>query len=125
MPKNCSADVEAVISYIDTTFTSGNTEAINSIKELFNMTELTHLDDFAGALRNNLWDWQSLSPSSGYGLFHEFCDALEVKDGKSAGPKGWGLDHALQAWGSFWNETYYELRKWWPARSSLRSLQGR
>ena len=30
-------------------------------------------------MRNNLWEWQSLSPSSGGGTFFEFCDALEVK----------------------------------------------
>ena len=110
MPKNCSADVEAVISYMDTTFTSGNTEAINNIKELFNMTELTHLDDFAGALRNNLWDWQSLQPDVGPGAqFFQFCDALEVKDGVNAGPGGWGLEHALNAWGTYWATTYYAL----------------
>ncbi|TFK90871.1 peptidase S28 [Polyporus arcularius HHB13444] len=110
MPKNCSADVQAVIAHIDSVFTSGNTKEINTILKLFNMTELSnHLDDAAGALRNNLWDWQSLSPSSGGGTFFEFCDALEVKNGVSAGPKGWGLQHALQAWGTFWTKTYYSL----------------
>ena len=64
-------------------------------------------------MRNNLWDWQSLSPSSGYGTFFEFCDALEVKNGVSASAKGWGLQHALQAWGTFWNETYYAGREWY------------
>lgn len=110
MPKNCSADVEAVISYIDTTFTNGSTQEIDSIKELFNMTELTHLDDFAGALRNNLWDWQSLQPDVGPGAqFFQFCDALEVKDGVSASSAGWGLEHALNAWGTYWATTYYAL----------------
>ncbi|OBZ70209.1 putative serine protease K12H4.7 [Grifola frondosa] len=110
MPQNCSADVEAVISHIDSTFTSGNTKEINAIKALFNMTDLSHLDDFAGSLRNNLWDWQSLQPYVGPGaLFFNFCDALEVKDGVSAGPDGWGAEHALQAWGSYWTNTYYEL----------------
>ena len=60
-------------------------------------------------VRNNLWDWQSLSPTSGGGLFFDFCDALEVKNGVSAGPQGWGLEHALEAWGSYWNTTYYSL----------------
>lgn len=63
------------------------------------------------SVRNNLWDWQSLSPTSGGGVFFEFCDALEVKNGVSAGSEGWGLDHALQAWGSFWNTTYYAVGK--------------
>lgn len=49
MPQNCSADVEAVIAHIDRVFTSKNTKEINSIKALFNMSALTHLDDVAGA----------------------------------------------------------------------------
>ena len=56
----------------------------------------------------NLYDWQSLQPTSGPGaLFFEFCDALEVKDGVNAPPTGWGHEHAIYAWGSFWNNTYY------------------
>ena len=59
-------------------------------------------------MRNNLWDWQSLSPTSGPGSqFFDFCDALEVKDGVSAGSDGWGLDHALSAWGAYWKSSYY------------------
>ncbi|KAI0645171.1 peptidase S28 [Trametes meyenii] len=108
MAKNCSSDVQAVIGHIDSVFTFGTKKEIESIKAFFNMTALEHLDDVAGALRNNLWDWQSLSPSSGGGLFFDFCDALEVKDGVSAGPHGWGLEHALQAWGSYWTNTYYQ-----------------
>ncbi|EJD01632.1 uncharacterized protein FOMMEDRAFT_111593 [Fomitiporia mediterranea MF3/22] len=110
MPANCSADVQAAIAHIDQVFTHGSTAEIASIKSNFGLGDMTHLDDVAGALRNNLWDWQSLSPTSGPGaLFFTFCDALEVKNGVSAGPRGWGVDHALQAWGKFWNETYYEL----------------
>ncbi|KAH9947174.1 peptidase S28 [Amylocystis lapponica] len=106
MPQNCSNDVEAVIDYIDTTFTSGTSSEIDSIKTLFNM-DLSHLDDFAGALRNNLFDWQSLQPYSGPGQrFFQFCDALEVKDGVSATAEGWGLENALNAWGSYWANTY-------------------
>ena len=60
-----------------------------------------------GAVRNILWEWQNLTPSSGGGTFFEFCDALEVKNGVSAGPEGWGLDHALQAWATYWTKTYY------------------
>lgn len=29
-----------------------------------------------------------------------FCEALEVKDGVAAGPSGWGLGNALDAWGA-------------------------
>jgi hypothetical protein len=41
-------------------------------------------------------------------MFFQFCDALEVKDGVSAGPQGWGLDNAIYSWGDFWNTTYYD-----------------
>ena len=59
-------------------------------------------------MRNNLWDWQSLSPTSGPGSqFFNFCDALEVKNGVSAGSDGWGLDNALSAWGAYWKSSYY------------------
>ncbi|KAH9858662.1 peptidase S28 [Lenzites betulinus] len=108
MAPNCSADVQAVIAHIDEVFTFGSKQEINNIKAMFNMSALTHLDDAAGALRNNLWDWQSLSPSSNGGLFFEFCDALEVKNGVSAGPNGWGVEHALQAWAAHWTGGYYE-----------------
>lgn len=58
-------------------------------------------------MRNNLWDWQSLQPNSGPGQdFFQFCDALEVKDGVSAGPEGRGLDHAIKAWGAHWKSGY-------------------
>ncbi|KAH9855013.1 peptidase S28 [Lenzites betulinus] len=106
MAPNCSADIEAAIAHLDQVFTSGSKQEINNIKAMFNMSALTHLDDIAGALRNNLWDWQNLSPASNGGIFFQFCDALEVKDGVNAGPNGWGAEHALQAWAAYWMGTY-------------------
>ncbi|KAF4598845.1 hypothetical protein EYR38_007253 [Pleurotus pulmonarius] len=107
MPVNCSADVEAVITHIDQVFSGRDQKAINEIKDMFGLTVMTHLDDVAGALRNNLWDWQSLQPTSGPNTtFTRFCDALEVKDGVSAPSSGWGVAHALPAWGAFWRNGY-------------------
>ncbi|KAJ7284199.1 serine carboxypeptidase S28-domain-containing protein [Mycena rebaudengoi] len=107
MPANCSADVQAVIAHIDQVFSGNDKKAIQSIKTSFGMGEVTHLDDVAGALRNNMWDWQSLSLTVGPGAqFFSFCDALEVKGGVSAPATGWGLDHALAAWSSYWTTTY-------------------
>jgi hypothetical protein len=69
------------------------------------MNQLTFL---APTVQYNLFDWQSLQPDVGPGaMFFEFCDALEVKNGVSAGPQGWGLDNAIYSWGNFWNTTYY------------------
>lgn len=49
MPKNCSADVQAVITHVDQVFTGTNTTAINALKDTFGMGAVTHLDDVAGA----------------------------------------------------------------------------
>ena len=49
MPKNCSADVEAVIQHFDQVFTGTNTAAINELKTSFGMDNLTHLDDVVSA----------------------------------------------------------------------------
>jgi pimeloyl-ACP methyl ester carboxylesterase len=110
MAANCSADVEAAITHIDKVLSGSNQTAIQGIKDLFGLGEMTHLDDVAGALRNNLWDWQSLQPTSTNNQFYAFCDALEVKDGVSAPAEGWGLDHALQAWGNLWTNGGYLKR---------------
>ena len=59
-------------------------------------------------VRYNLFDWQSLQPYSGPNQqFYQFCDALEVDtDGTVAPASGFGLDHALQAWGAYLTNTY-------------------
>ena len=49
MPKNCSADVQAVISYVDEVFTGTNETAIEGVKDAFGLGAITHLDDAAGA----------------------------------------------------------------------------
>lgn len=49
MPKNCSADVQRVISYIDTKFTFGSKSEKDAIKAKFGVEGVEHLDDVAGA----------------------------------------------------------------------------
>ena len=56
MPKNCSADVEAVIAHVDKVFTSGSHSEINSIKASFGLQNMTHLDDVAGACERDSVD---------------------------------------------------------------------
>ena len=51
MPKNCSADVEAVIAHVDKVFMSGDDTAITALKSNWGMGSVKHLDDVAGALR--------------------------------------------------------------------------
>lgn len=109
MPKNCSNDVAAVIAHVDEVFSGDNQTAIDALKNNWGLGSMTHLDDVAGALRNNLWDWQSLQPTSGNGtVFFEFCDALETDWwGYPAPEEGYGLDWALNAWGNFWTVQGY------------------
>ncbi|KAJ7124302.1 serine carboxypeptidase S28-domain-containing protein, partial [Mycena epipterygia] len=103
MPANCSADVELVIAHIDEV-------RVHRVECHFGLGNMSHLDDVAGALRINNWDWQQLTLSQGPGgQFFKFCDALEVKDGVNAPVSGWGLDHALDSWASYWNSTYFTL----------------
>ncbi|KAK0200130.1 serine carboxypeptidase S28-domain-containing protein [Desarmillaria ectypa] len=98
MPKNCSADVEAVITYVDEVFFGYNTTAQQELQELFGFS--TDLE-VAQALRWDLWTWQDMQPNTGAGAaFYQFCDALEVKGNVTASTNGWGLDNALKAWGS-------------------------
>ncbi|KAI0333427.1 peptidase S28 [Cubamyces sp. BRFM 1775] len=107
MASNCSADVQAVVSYMDQVLTSGDTSKIQAFKETFGLEGLTHNDDVASAVSQILGSWQELTLTAGAGsTWFEFCDALEVKDGKAAGPNGWGLEHALTAWGSYYKNTY-------------------
>jgi hypothetical protein len=49
MAANCSADVEVAISHVDQVLSGRNQTAIQQIKELFGLGEMTHLDDVAGA----------------------------------------------------------------------------
>ena len=49
MPQNCSADVQAVIAYLDRMYAENNTNALQSLKEAFGLGGLSHIDDFAVA----------------------------------------------------------------------------
>ncbi|OJA10423.1 hypothetical protein AZE42_08964 [Rhizopogon vesiculosus] len=84
---NCSSDIETVFAYLDRMYAVNDTAGIQTLKEVFGLGDLGHVDDFAMALTINLVDWQSLQPYVGPGtMFFKFCDALEVKDGINAGP---------------------------------------
>ena len=49
MPANCSADVQAVIAHIDEVFSGEDTTAIDQLKDLFGLGNVTHLDDVVAA----------------------------------------------------------------------------
>jgi len=76
MAKNCSADVSLVIDHIDSVLLNGTDSEIFSLKQSFGLEELEHNDDFAAALQNGPWLWQS-NQLYRTGGFFEFCDAVE------------------------------------------------
>lgn len=49
MPANCSSDVQAVIAYVDEVFATEDEVAINDLKEIFGMGNITYIDDVAAA----------------------------------------------------------------------------
>lgn len=131
MPANCSADVEATITHIDRTLASNNQTQIQALKDSFGMGDLSHSDDFVSArqlfdymryyclytnsddmapVREILFDWQGIQPDGELSNFIYFCDQLEVKNGEVAPAAGWGVDHALPTWASFWKTKYLHVR---------------
>lgn len=60
MAKNCSADVEKVISHVDQVFTTGTKKQQQDLKVLFGMGNVTHLDDVAGACSYTFLSYQFL-----------------------------------------------------------------
>ncbi|KDQ14566.1 hypothetical protein BOTBODRAFT_345995 [Botryobasidium botryosum FD-172 SS1] len=102
MPKNCSADIERVIKYMDRTLVLGSQREIDAFKAQFGVSDVTHLDDIPSTLLAPLQSWQNLSPRSApNNTIAIFCDTLEIKDGVAASANGWGLKHALKAYGGY------------------------
>lgn len=109
MPVNCSKDVSLVIEYIDFLYVIGDTQKQQEVKEMFGLGALEHYDDFAAAIENGPWLWQSTDFDTGYSEFYKFCDAVEnVEAGASAtpGPEGVGLEKALKGYASWFNSSY-------------------
>ena len=49
MPQNCSADVEAVMTYVDSVLTNGTARNIQLLEAKFNIQGIQHADDAAAA----------------------------------------------------------------------------
>ncbi|KAH7061304.1 peptidase S28 [Macrophomina phaseolina] len=77
MPQNCSADVSLVIDYVDGILLNGTDSDKQALKEKFGLGELKYDDDFASALQNGPWLWQSNQFYTNYSSFYQFCDYIE------------------------------------------------
>ncbi|KZV68146.1 peptidase S28 [Peniophora sp. CONT] len=105
MPSNCSADIQAVIAHFDDV--AQDPDAVEALKAQFGMEDVEHYDDVTATLKNPIYQWQDLQPDSGSSAgFFIFCDVLEVKDNETAPAEGWGLEHALAAWGAYFKNGY-------------------
>ncbi|KAF4615694.1 hypothetical protein D9613_012558 [Agrocybe pediades] len=103
MPQNCSADVEQVIKYVDSVAASGNRSAIAKLEDTFGLGSVESVEEFLEWMRAPMEEWQNLAVSTNrLSLFYDFCDALEVQNGRIAPANGWGLDIARQAWAKYY-----------------------
>ncbi|KAB5523874.1 serine carboxypeptidase S28-domain-containing protein [Coniochaeta sp. 2T2.1] len=104
IPRNCSADLKAVVSYIDSTFAAGNEDDIHDLKAMFGLAQLDHADDFAERITIPLWSWQSDDDK-----VFDFCDYIETASytGRKSRPKtgGVGLETALLGYAAWVNAT--------------------
>jgi hypothetical protein len=53
MPQNCSADVEAVISYVTEVISNGTAEEKHAVKANWGLGSLSHDLDFLGARKQS------------------------------------------------------------------------
>ncbi|KAM3083810.1 hypothetical protein ACMFMF_001174 [Clarireedia jacksonii] len=108
MPKNCSADINRVINYMDNILIHGNATAKTALKKTFGLEGIKHDDDFMAVLENGPWLWQSNSFYTNYSGFFQFCDTIENVTAGAAitpGPEGVGLELALQGYAK-WVKAY-------------------
>ncbi|KAL2192821.1 serine carboxypeptidase S28-domain-containing protein [Corynascus similis CBS 632.67] len=110
-PKNCSADVGAVINYVDLVLSFGSKKSKEALKNKFGLGELGDAD-FAAALEWGPWQWQSgqfySTNTTGYTPFYRFCDYVENvwtnSTHKVPGPRGVGLKKALDGYAKYVKE---------------------
>ncbi|KAK3291587.1 peptidase S28 [Chaetomium fimeti] len=110
-PKNCSADVNAVINYVDLVLSFGSKKRKQALKDKFLLGDLED-QDFASALETGPWQWQSTQFYSvdvqGYTPYYRFCDFVENvwpnSTNKVPGARGVGLTKALEGYAKFVRE---------------------
>ena len=103
IPRNCSSDVKAVVSHIDSVFKKGDKREIRNLQAMFGLEQLDHPDDFANYVATPVGNWQSNESS-----VFEFCDFIETGGDDSARPggeDGIGLKEALPNYAAWVNAT--------------------
>ncbi|CAK7228507.1 hypothetical protein SCUCBS95973_006904 [Sporothrix curviconia] len=103
LPANCSADVRAVVQYVDHVLTNGDEADILELKEGFGLGYLNHNDDFVMQVSTPMRQWQEDEAA-----VQEFCDYLETTGETHivlSNPNGVGLATALPLYMSYINKT--------------------
>ncbi|KAI1110885.1 serine carboxypeptidase S28 [Nemania sp. NC0429] len=100
LPMNCSADVNAVIQYIDSVLSYGSADDVTKVKSQFGLSALNDAD-FAEILARPLFEWQSDQSA-----VFSFCDYMQ-KHTQWMGLSDFGRDlkAALEGYSSFIKET--------------------
>ncbi|KAF3071047.1 putative serine protease K12H4.7 [Daldinia childiae] len=110
-PRNCSSDLTTVIDYVDFVLLSGSPKEKAKLKSKFKLGNLKDAD-FAAALENGPWTWQSgqfySTTTLGYNPYYRFCDYIEnvwpTSTNPVPGPKGVGLAKALDGYAKWFTE---------------------
>ncbi|KAK1771687.1 serine carboxypeptidase S28-domain-containing protein [Phialemonium atrogriseum] len=105
IPRNCSADVRAVVAHVDAVLAAAADDddddaAILELKDMFGLGHLDHHDDFAAGVADPMGAWQN-DPDAVF----EFCDEIETSGGSTTSAAGVGLELALPAYAAYINRT--------------------
>lgn len=100
LPRNCSADVRAVVAYIDQIFANGPDSDRQNLQAMFGLEMLTHPDDFAEQVAGPIAQWQDNQQA-----VFDFCDHIETYGNATPSAAGVGLDTALKAYADYVNST--------------------
>ncbi|KAI6359661.1 hypothetical protein MCOR25_006989 [Pyricularia grisea] len=108
LPRNCSADVRAVVAHVDRVLDSGNSTTARQLKRMFGLEHLRH-DDFAEQITTPIWKWQG-----DHRAVFDFCDYMQSDDGRIknvnlTSDRGLGLEKALPLYAKFVNSTRGEV----------------
>ncbi|KIM46744.1 hypothetical protein M413DRAFT_440323 [Hebeloma cylindrosporum] len=98
MPKNCSADVQRVVQFVDNVVASGNGTAILELAGYFGLANAGSVEAFLKLSENEI-------SSTRKSLFYQFCDTLEISGSYVATAAGWGLENALLGWATFMKQS--------------------
>lgn len=99
LPQNCSADVNAVVQYIDGVLAFGNEGDVTKLKTNFGLSALNNAD-FAEIVSRPLFEWQSDQDA-----VISFCDYIEnYTHWMSQSENGVGLAAALDGYSAYVRE---------------------